>query len=153
MQRLIVALVALAIIVLAGALAVGNAVDEGGERIDVQNETFNPTVGQPYFVEYANDTNVTLPRAIHVDVRISGSGITMVEGTDYEWDRINGTITPLAGGRLEGENNAEVDYLVRSPVSTQRDVAGIYADVAELGGVLVFVLGIIVVLAALGRFR
>lgn len=136
--KLILATVAVAVIVLAGAAAVDAGVSATGQQ-QTFSESFVPSAGAVTAldqseldpVRYFHESNVTVT---------NGSGVVMAAGVDYEWIRSNGTVETLAGGRLDGDSTADITYGYRATSSDATDVAHLGASGLEAGALMVFVL-------------
>jgi len=139
------AVIAVTILLLAGALAVGYAAEEGGERYETTNESWTADPGNTTTLDYSNIENASYTRT--VDVR-DDNGSQLVVDVDYTWNQSNGTITALQNGSLADGDTAYIDYTYRIPTTQQTAMVGLWARFYELGAPLIFVLMLGVMLGA-----
>jgi hypothetical protein len=150
--KLIVTAVAVALVVAGGIVAVDAGVAETGELRTFSETASNPTAGATLTL---NQSNLDSVRYVPVDaVTVTDeNGTLMIPGEDFSYDRANGTITPLAGGRLAGDSSASVKYGLRMVTSQQEDVSAFGAGVGETATAVMFVTVIAFVVAGLYSFR
>jgi hypothetical protein len=150
--KLIVTAVAVALVVAGGIVAVDAGVAETGELRTFSETASNPTAGTTLTL---NQSNLDSVRYVPVDALTvtDENGTLMIPGEDFSYDRANGTITPLAGGRLAGDSSASVEYGLRMVTSQQEDVSAFGAGVGETATAVMFVTVIAFVVAGLYSFR
>lgn len=150
MSTRIVALVAVALLLVSGVTATSASFQSSGERTTVEAESFDPQAGN---VTVLADSN--FPNAIYSDSVIvrNNKGARMAPGEDYVWYASNGTIETLAGGRLEGKQNAQVTYSYSEPSENSRGIATLLGYGFNAASFMVIVLGLGVVFAALTVLR
>ena len=148
MER-IVLLVALALIFGGGVVAINASFANSGEATLVENEQWNPDVGNVTTLNYSNlDTAIYEPSvSVHND-----SGRLMMAGEDYVWFRSNGTVKAVADGDLAGETNATITYRFNQPDSSSRAVASLLGRGMNVASFFLIVVGIGIVLGAVRFF-
>ena len=112
------------------------AFSESLETNDVEAEILNLEEGTPVPVDAAE---YAVSFSEEHEVRDAGTGSTLDEGTDYEWDSDNGTVTALT--QDYDQEDVEVDYTYEAPTETTRNIEGLLAWVNPLVayGLLLFV--------------
>lgn len=143
---------AVALIVAGGVAAVDQGIAETGQQASF-SEKFNPPSSQA--VTVLDQSQLDSVRYFSVqNVTVTGNtGTLMIPGEDFEWNRNNGTITTLSGGRLAGQSSANISYGYRITADNQKAVGQLAADGAEVSGILVFVVvvaAVVVSIRALG---
>lgn len=135
--------------ILLGATAIA---DEGlahtGERTDIVDESFTPQGNTGQFITLDNSNSDDLTYSDDVEVK-NKDGNHSIEGADYEWNSDNGTIKPLAGGNLEGDTTATINYTIWNPTQQDDDVADTVVTMADLGQWIPLVLLVALVLLAI----
>lgn len=142
-------LIAVALLVLAGATAIDASLADSGAQTEITGEEFDASTAG---VKSLNQSNVAGVRYDSVVTVKNQSGVTMVDGQDYEWNETDGTVEVLSGGNLVGDNPATIDYVFTNPSDTQENVGGVFASGFEVLGLLLMLLAVGAVLAAVGRF-
>jgi len=144
MSRAVVAIFALMVLALVGTYAVDASLENAGENVTNQGESFTPDAG--------NVTNLT---DSHIDGAYYDHEVTVTDengnpsqnGTDYIWFVRNGTIKTITGGNLDGDTTATIDYGYRLPTDQQRQFATLLAllpqVIAVIIPVFVFVLALV----------
>lgn len=117
-------LVAVALILLSGAAAVDEAIQSGGTTHSITDETWTPQTGT--FVEL-NESKLSVRYDRTVVVR-DENNTQMLAGDDYEWNQSNGTVKALAGGRLDGDSSASIDYAYVALTDSQEQFASMTGD-------------------------
>lgn len=106
-MRAILALVGIALFALIGVIGMNAALANNTSVTSINDEDWTPDPGNITELNNSNlegaDYNET------VEVRRADNTV-MDEGDDYEWYDSNGTVEALEGGRLDGEENASIDY-------------------------------------------
>lgn len=135
-------------------LGAGTVADDGlahtGERTDI-SENFTPSVGV-VTLENSNSDELTYSDDVTVKDK---NGNHSIEGQDYLWHDNNGTVEVLAGGNLDGDNDASIDYTIWNPTQTDDDVGTVIADLVTTGSfiplllIVALVIGAVVVLGGL----
>lgn len=142
-------LIAIALLVLTGAVAVDASLSDAGFETEITAEEFNASAAGTVTLNESNRDGVFYNDEVSVR---DDKGREMVAGEDYEWNETNGTINVLSGGDLVGTDPAEIDYGFRVPSDEQSAVADVFASGFEIIGLLLIVLAGGAILAALGRF-
>lgn len=139
-------------------LGAGAVADEGvghtGERTDIVEEEFTPqgNIGSVISLDNSNSDELTYSDDAEVK---DMNGNHSIEGEDYEWNANNGTIRPLSGGNLDGDNTATINYTIWNPTQQDDDIAGTIATLVDTGGfiplllLVALVVGAVVVLGGL----
>lgn len=150
MSQRIVALVAVAILLVSGAVATSAAFTESGEQTAVESESFTPDAGN---ITVLDDSN--FPNAIYAnDVVVRNSaGARMAPGEDYVWFDENGTVGTVTGGDLDGEQSASITYSYSEPSENSRGIATLLGYGFNAASGMILVLGLGVVFAALTVLR
>lgn len=107
------------------------AIQDQGAGLVVVINVFDPTTHQEAVAAADRaivDGVVTLPHADVLSVVVKeagGAGAALVEGTDYEFDGVKGTVTVKAGGALVGDAQANIAYVRAMPSEvTEAQVIG-----------------------------
>ena len=147
MVRQVVFIVVMAFVVLiGGAGAMDAALGEGGERNDIENETFEPVGGETTELENSNLENAEYDEFVTV---VSDQGEEFVDGEDYHWHDNNGTITTIEGSDLDAENNAEISYGFGLPTDEAIQLSGSIDSVMNAQAIaLLAVAGLAVIMSA-----
>lgn len=139
MPRAIVAIMA---IVVVGAVAVfglqAAAVDAGTDR-SVDGESFTPDAGNVTALDHSNLDDVTYDEGVTV---YDSEGGVVNPDSDYVWYQGNGTLRTVAGGALDGDASATIDYGYQTRSEDQQALIGLVAMLPRIVGVLVPVLGV-----------
>lgn len=145
------ALVVVAIILFAAAAVADEGAARTGERTDVTAESFTPQGNTGDFIDLDNSNSDELTYSD--DVQVSDkNGNHSIEGQDYIWNEDNGTIKPLAGGNLEGDNSATIDYIIWNPTEQDENVRSIITTVIDSGQWIPLLLLVVLVVFAIGFF-
>lgn len=143
----IVALVAVSVLLLAGAAVASTSYETVGEERTAVNESFTP------------DTNYTELEFSRLDGTFYTDSITvydengteMVAGVDYDWNSTDGTIAATVDGDLVNDTSANATYTMYRPTDRQQTIesavsalfsAGQYLPIALLGAVLFAAFGV-----------
>lgn len=144
-----VAAVFLALVIVAGMGVYGlqTALAGAGDREKIDGETFTPSAGSYQTLDRSNLNHTYYNDSVVV---VDENGDRAFEGRDYEWNVTDGTIKPIAGGNLDGDTSATIDYDYRRTTVEQRQFATLLAEVPRSVG-LILPLGFI--LAAFAALR
>lgn len=146
MSRVILAVVLLAILAMGGAVAFQAALETGGEAEAVVNESWQPTAGDVTALNESERADAFYEEAVVV----RDENETVVdEGSDYEWLAGNGTVKAVAGGDLDGDSVAYIDYNYTVTTQEQRDNAAVLSQVPRVIGIA---LPAVAALILFGRF-
>lgn len=143
-MRAILAVVAVAVILSVGIGATDAALSSSGRETAIDDESWTPDAGNVTELDESNIANARYSDT----VTVTRNSKEMTDGVDYEWYADNGTVKALEGGDLDGVSSASIDYAFTLPTDQQQDIASLFGGSFEIGGVLVFVLGVVVILAA-----
>lgn len=130
----------LAILILVGGVAASEAFETSAEERTL-DEQFTPSVGL-VTLSHSNLDNVSYYEQVRVRSNVSAGGgeeILAVEGTDYQWNPDNGTLTVLSGSRLADGGDANITYGYYAQSTFQRDMANVSALLLENAPWLVFI--------------
>lgn len=146
MPRIVVAIIALAILAMVGAAAFQAGLEDAGEDIDAVNETWVPDAGN---ITTLNDSNISAAYYDNDTVVYDENDTEMERGTDYEWFTGNGTVLAVVGGGLDGDSEALISYGYQRPTKVQRDMATLLANIPKVIGLALplFVLVLFMVFA------
>lgn len=133
MARLVIAIIALAILAVVATSGFQAALETAGEDNTITGETWTPDAGNTTTLDnsniqgaYYNDTVV---------VRDENGNLSDA-GTDYEWNPGNGTVKALAGGNLDGDTSATIHYAYEATTGEQRRMTGMLAAIPQLLGLV-----------------
>lgn len=148
MRGRLFALVAIAVILMAGVGAVQSAyrssVSESQPETTVTNETFTVSEGSVTTLSESNRDVV-----YNDTVTLRQNGTVFDQSGNYSWLEANGTIQVQAGSGLTDGASANITYGYHVPENEQRltrDLALVPLEV--LGGDIVFLVGLFVFMAA-----
>lgn len=143
------AVVALALIVLAiaGVQLFQAGLATAGQKEVISDESFTPTAGSVEQLDRSNLNNAYYNDTVNVE---DENGSRSFNGTDYIWFQENGTIKPLAGGNLDGDASATIDYSYRRTTAEQRGFAQMLATIPD---VLPYLALALFAIAFIGVFR
>lgn len=122
MARAIVAILCLALVVIITLQGGQAALDDAGPQTDIVDESFTPDAGNVTTLDHSNLANTDYDDSVTVE---DGSGSLADPNVDYIWHQNNGTIETLAGGILDGDNSATIDYGYEKSTEQQRDLASL----------------------------
>jgi len=145
----IVPVVAVAVLLLAGALAVGYAGGEAGQRYSVDNETWTADPGNTTELNQSFVANASYDSSVSVE---DSDGTRMRPGEDYVWNTENGTVRATENGSLSDGEEATIDYRYGVPTDQQQALIGFFATGYQFAAPLVIILMVGVGLGALLRF-
>lgn len=135
--RIMIVLVGLAILGLSGVAAVDSANQEAGERVDVNDETFEPV----------GDTVVTLNNS-NVDGAYYDENVTVVNASttyepsgNYTWHDNNGTIGIVNNSDLANQSTANISYGYVDTTEHQQNATRMLALLLKTEALLVLVVG------------
>jgi len=156
----IVPVVAVAVLLLAGALAVGYAGGEAGQRYSVENETWTADPGNETNLSYSYAPNASYDSTVTVTDSNCGenalSGDTNCEqllaGEDYVWNNENGTIKATENGSINDSEESTISYGYGVPTDQQQRLIGVFATGYQALAPLVVILMVGVALGSLLRF-
>ena len=158
----IVPVVAVGVLLLAGALAVGYAGGEAGQRYAVDNETWTADPGNTTTLDESNVANASYDSSVAVyDGNCGGDGSLdggdgeckqLRPGEDYVWNTENGTVRATENGSLDDGEEAIIRYAYGVPTAQQQALIGFFATGYEFAAPLVLILMVGVGLGSLLRF-
>jgi hypothetical protein len=141
-----------AILLVAGLAAVDAGVAESGDEIDVVNESFVPPASAGVVSLNQSDlSGVRYAAADELTVE-DENGTQMVQGSDFAWNRTNGSLEVLAGSRLLGDSIATIDYGLRVTSSEQSNISDTVANSGEAARLIPMVLVVGFVVLGLRAF-
>lgn len=121
MSERVLIFILIPILAISGIYAVNSSFEDAGVDGEITGERFDgPAGGGLVSLEQSNRQNVFYRGTVTV---YNENGNLTVEGTDYIWHQDNGTLEVLAGGELDGVNNAEIDYGYDVPTVERREAA------------------------------
>lgn len=121
------AIVLVGLLLVGGAAALSGSLTEGGQQLDVENESWQPSTT----FESLEHSNIQDARYDERVVVVNKSGNLMAPNVDYVWNDENGTVRAVSGGRLVGDNSAKIDYGYSVPTAKQKNVAEVGASGLE----------------------
>jgi hypothetical protein len=156
----IVPVVAVAVLLLAGALAVGYAGGEAGQRYSVDNETWRGDPGNETNLSQSYVANASYGSTVTVRDSNCGDGVTngdtnceqLRPGEDYVWNNENGTIKATENGSINDSEESTISYRYGVPTDQQQRLVGVFATGYQALAPLVVILMVGVALGALLRF-
>lgn len=144
MARALVGIFALIIIAGVGVYGIEAALETAGDDRDIENETFTPTSGTVIQLDNSDRENAFYEHQVAV---FNQSDVRMVEGTDYTWFSINGTVKPLSGGDLAGDSSANISYGFAVTTEDQRQLTSILAMLPTVVGLAIPALAFVLFVA------
>ena len=156
----IVPVVAVGVLLLAGALAVGYAGGEAGQRYSVENETWTADPGNDTNLSYSYVANASYDSTVTVRDSNCGDEVTngdqnceqLRPGEDYRWDNQNGTVKALENGSINESEESTISYGYGVPNDQQQRLVGVFATGYQAMAPLVVILMVGVALGSLLRF-
>jgi len=154
------AVVAVAVLLLAGIYALGYAGGEAGDRYAVDNESWTADPGNETNLSYSYVPNASYDSTVTVRDSNCGDGVTSGDtnceqlrpGEDYVWNNENGTIRAVENGSINESEESTISYGYGVPNDQQQRVTTIFASLYRIGGPLVFLLMTGVALGAILKF-
>lgn len=140
-------LVAFALLLITGISAIDAAAQNSGEHTDIDGESWAPNAGT--FTELDDSRIDGAVYSDNVTVR-NESGARMEPGSDYEWDRNNGTVKALSGGNLDGTGqNASISYSYSIPSQFATDMADTFGFALNASTALLIVMVAVLCIAGM----
>lgn len=137
-------LIVIALLAVGAVFAFSVTLEASGTDHTVDNESWTPDAGS--VTELDNSYRTGAHFSDDVIVR-DENGTLASEGEDFSWDSVNGTVTALQGGMLEGDSSATISYAFAQTSQQQRDLAAVLAIVPDVVGALVILVPVLMVLA------
>lgn len=150
--RLIITAVAVALLVAGGVAAVDLGVAETGQQESVSESFTPPTTSGTTVLNQSQLDGVRYFPVENITVT-DENGTLMVPSEDFAWDRPNGTVETLAGGRLAGDSSANIEYGYRLTSDTAEGIGGLAGSGFETAGTLMFVVVVGFVVVSLRAFE
>jgi uncharacterized protein YaiE (UPF0345 family) len=151
MERLI-GLIAVVMLVAAGATAVDDATRRSSPQVTVDNESFDAVGGSVVELNNSNRDAVYFEDAVDVYTFDSQGNKEIDDGVladgNYTWNTNNGTLTVVDNSYLDNQTNTSVTYNYSRPDKTQRGIAQIIGNGLDVAQLLILVLGAGLVLAS-----
>jgi hypothetical protein len=144
-MRRLIALVAIALLLVAGAQATDHAVRETGDLSTVDNETFSPTGGS---VTQLADSERDVSYNLTADVYVNDNEIE--DDGNYSWVATNGTVRTVNNSYLDNQTDANISYGYTTNPEQQQDIATTLGFAFGFGRWLVLLLGVGIVIMVLG---
>jgi hypothetical protein len=156
----VVPVVAVGVLLLAGALAVGYAGGEAGERYGVDNESWTADPGNETNLSQSYVANASYDSSVTVRDSNCGQGVTSNDtnceqlrpGEDYRWNNENGTVKALENGSINESEESTITYGYGVPNDQQQALIAVFATGYEFLAPLVVILMVGVALGSLLRF-
>jgi len=156
----IVPVIGVGVLLLAGALAVGYAGGEAGQRYTVDNESWTADPGNETNLSYSYVSNASYDSSVTVRDTNCGeaetSGDTNCEqlrpGEDYRWNNENGTVKALENGSINESEESTISYGYGVPNDQQQRLIAVFATGYEFLAPLAVILMVSVALGSLLRF-
>jgi len=152
MERLI-GLIAVVLLVAAGATAVDDATRRSSPTVTVNNETFDAAGGTVVKLNNSNRQAVYYEDSVDVySYDINGNNNENEDGVvaegNYTWNTNNGTLAVVNNSYLDNQTNTSITYNYSRPDKTQRGMAAIIGDGLDVAQLLILVLAAGLVLAS-----
>lgn len=147
----VVTLVAVSVLIFGAAAVASSGYAQTGVKHHINDETFTPQTGSFVALNLSNHANLTYSENVTVK---DENGNLSVEGDDFEWNSSDGTIQALAGGELDGDSSATIDYTVYSQTDTEDrvlDTVTAFIDISEWVPLLLLVGLVVIGISMLGR--
>lgn len=148
MRALLLVIVAVALLFVAGSVAIDQTLQSSGERFDVEGEDWQPEPGSVTSLEQSNIDGVRYDRTVYV---FDSNGVRMIDGNDYVWHHHNGTVEALDDGRLANESQATIDYGYGSPYEGQEQMASLFGELGTIVPALLLIGMAALILTAMAR--
>lgn len=129
-------------------LAVGASYSGATHIVTVDNESLTMSLPDGTSTVEGDDLAVTF--LDNETITNDDSGQTLSEGTDYEWDTSNGTITWLDSGKTSDGANASIDYAYNGHTQETEDLAAVLQQAGFGLSLVMLFMGAMVVLGWLG---
>lgn len=143
------AIIAIMSIVVVGAIAVWGlqaAAANAGTDHDITDESWTPDAGNVTTLNHSNLEHTYYDETVTVH---DSNGNLMDVGQDYVWYESNGTIKTVAGGDLDGETSATIDYGYQTTTSDDRALIKVVGIFPQVLGALVPLFGVAMLLIIL----
>lgn len=141
--------IALIVLVIIGGVAVYGTqatLEDAGDDLIVQNETFTPDAGNVTTLEYSSQNGAYYDDDVTV---YDENDSVMSNGTDYEWYASNGTIRTLTGGGLANDSTAKITYEYQQTTQQQRNFTGLLSLIPQGIAALVILVPLVFLLTVL----
>jgi hypothetical protein len=156
----IVPVIGVGVLLLAGALAVGYAGGEAGERYTVDNESWTADPGNETNLSQSYVPNASYDSSVTVNDTNCGGGLDggdsnceqLRPGEDYRWNNENGTVKALENGSINESEESTITYGYGVPNDQQQALIAVFATGYEFLAPLVVILMVGVALGSLLRF-
>lgn len=120
MTRAIIAVFGLIIIAAMAFSGLQVGLDDAGDDVDVQNESWTPDPGNFTTLDHSNLDNANYDDAVTVK---DNNGDVVDPNVDYVWNDTEGTVKAVVGGALDGAPSATISYGYEQSTADQRGVA------------------------------
>ena len=143
----IIALVFVALVMVAGAIAVDYSAEETAPEYDVNESTTTGSIGT-----IATFPNSSLEGAYYSETATvtNSSGVVLDNATDYRWYASNGTLTVLS--QDAANQTVYADYTLSDPTQEQQTVSRGLAFLTNTGAYIPLVLFVGLLVIALSLF-
>lgn len=131
MARLVLAIVALAILGSVGVAGLQAGLENAGEDRTITNESWAPDPGNVTSLKYSSQTGAYYSSNATV---YNATGVEMEDGVDFEWFAGNGTVKALSGGDLDGDASAEISYQLQQTTEEQRQFVAVLGHIPRVMG-------------------
>ena len=155
----VVPVVAVGVLLLAGALAVGYAGGEAGQRYTVENESWTADPGNETNLSYSYVANASYDSTVTVNDSNCGGSFDedseceqLRPGEDYRWNNENGTVKALENGSINESEESTISYGYGVPNDQQQRLIAVFATGYEFLAPLAVILMVGVALGSLLRF-
>lgn len=147
MVRIILAVIALAILASVAVAGLQAGLEDAGVDHDIANETWTPDAGNVTTLDESHRAGAYYAHNVTVE---DENGTKMEYGTDYIWYPGNGTVKALSGGGLDGDASATIDYSFQQTTQEHRGMASLLGQVPRVMG-FALPLGVVFLLFMLVR--
>jgi len=138
----IVGVVIVAVLLLGALVGAQFAYASSGQTTTVNESVDTGAVGDRVVLNQSNQDGLSYSTDAAV---VNASGVDMIPGSDFSWQRTNGTLT-VDSERLANETGATVTYAYTVPTQSQNQVVAMLANVLGPGAQwvpLVMILGLV----------
>lgn len=131
MARIVLVVVLLAILAAGSAVVFQQALEQGGDRVEIDGESWTPNAGTITTLDHSERGDAFYENTTRV---FDSNGDEVDRGTDYDWFENNGTVRAVTGGALDGESSATIDYQFSNTTQQQREFSGLLSNLPTMIG-------------------
>lgn len=139
---------AVSVLLIVIALAIGASYSGATHIVTVENESL--TMSVPDGTSTVEGSDLAVDFLDNETIVNEDSGQTLSEGTDYEWDTSNGTVTWLDSGKTSDGANASIDYAYNGHTQETEDLSELLSLTNNALGLVLLLMAGLIVLGWLG---